>query len=344
MQGAIYTWTEEQVAEKLSDVADEYKYIEAIGNVQGCVYHSLEAAKKDLANLFKFLRISFAAIEKLNPEWFCALQVLYRISKGEAVQLSKEVRKKEIAILEKYGNYAKDCLTDGKPILSDILMSKNIECTSDELSTIYSGLKDMSCEASLTQFEKELDVQIGRISFARNKVTLKETWTSITGCKTVKEWCALYEAPILWIVPSDLQKAVSTLIEVQNGGYTADASVVSAISIFQNISDSFLTDKNEVEKAFLNIVGIEYLDIWNTDRSSIINKAKLKFGNDMSNWSITDLSSLQKMLKQTLQEKAKKEKLVGTKNAVSKMKDSVLRERVNAFLDSHPEFCDDFTE
>lgn len=344
MQGAIYTWTEEQVIEKLSDVANEYKYIEAIGNVQGCVYHSLEAAKKDLANLFKFLRISLAAIEKLKPEWFCALQILYRISKGETVQLSSEDRKKEITVLEKYGNYAKDCLTDGKPVLGDILMSKNIECTSDELSTIYSGLKDMSCESSLTQFEKELDVQVGRISFARNKVTLKETWTSVTGCKSVKEWCTLYEVPILWILPSDLQKAVSTLIEVQNGGHTVDDSVVSAISAFQNMDNSILTDRNEVEKAFINIVGIEYVDIWSTDRSSIINKAKLKFGNDMSNWSITDLSSLQKMLKQTLQEKAKKEKLDGTKKAVSKMQDSVLRERVNAFLDSHPEFCDDFTE
>ena len=43
-------------------------------------------------------------------------------------------------------------------------------------------------------------------------------------------------------------------------------------------------------------------------------------------------------------EKAKKEKLVGTKNNVRTMQESVLRDRVTAFLDAHPEFCDEFSE
>ena len=56
MQGAIYTWTENQVIEKLNDVVSEYKYLEAVGFVQGTVYHSVEAAQKDIANQFKYLR------------------------------------------------------------------------------------------------------------------------------------------------------------------------------------------------------------------------------------------------------------------------------------------------
>ena len=43
-------------------------------------------------------------------------------------------------------------------------------------------------------------------------------------------------------------------------------------------------------------------------------------------------------------DKAKKEKLVSTKNQVRIMNDTVLRDRVTAFLDEHPEFCDDFSE
>lgn len=344
MQGAIYTWTEAQVTEKLSDVASEYRYIEAIGNVQGTVYHSLEAAKKDLANLFKYLRISLAAIEKLNPSWLGALQILHKVSKGEAGQMDSETRQKDISTLEVYGKYSKDCLTDGKPVLSDILASRDIECTSEELSSIYSGLKDLTCDVSLTQFERELNTQIGCISFARNEVTLKETWKSITGLETVKEWCTAYEAPILWIIPNELQKAVTTLIDVQKGNHTVDTAVISAINSLQNMDSSILTDRAKVEAAFLATVGNEYEDIWSSEHSSIIAKAKMKFGNDMSNWSITDLSSLQKMLKQALQEKAKKEKLAGTKDSVRKMQDTILRDRVTAFLDAHPEFCDDFTE
>ena len=82
MQGAIYTWTEEQVVDKLDNVASEYQYLEAIGNVQGTVYHSIEAAQKDLANLFRFLRIPLAAIEQLNKPWYPALRVLYKIAKS----------------------------------------------------------------------------------------------------------------------------------------------------------------------------------------------------------------------------------------------------------------------
>jgi hypothetical protein len=50
------------------------------------------------------------------------------------------------------------------------------------------------------------------------------------------------------------------------------------------------------------------------------------------------------MLKKAQQEKAKKEKLAGTKNRVRNMNDTALRDRVVAFLDNHPEFCDDFAE
>lgn len=344
MQGAIYTWTEKQVAEKLDDVAREYKHLEAISAVQGTVYHSIDAAQKDLANLFKFLRVPMAAIEQLNAPWFPALQSLYRVSKGNAVHMTVEERQNDIAILAQYGVFAKDCLTDGKPVLSDILSTKQIDCTPDELSAVYAGLKDLSCDTSLTVFEKELQTQIGRISFARNKVMLQETWRSISGIDTVREWCTVHEVPLMWIVPKDLQKAFATLLDVQKKNQTVDTAVVAAINALKTMDNSILTDGVKIETAFLAMVGSEYVGIWNAERTALLTKAKLQFGNDMSAWSIADLSALQKILKNALQEKAKKEKLAGTKANVRKMNDSVLRDRVASFLDAHPEFCDSFAE
>ena len=344
MQGAIYTWTEDQVAEKLADVAREYKYLEAIGNVQGTVYHSIEAAQKDLANLFKFLRISMAAIEQLQAPWFPALQSLHRVSKGNAIHMTAEERQKDIAILAQFGTFAKDCLTDGKPVLSDILSSKQIDCTQDELSAVYAGLKDLTCDTTLTVFEKELQTQIGRISFARNKVTLQETWRSISGIDTIREWCTAHEVPLMWIIPKDLQKSFATLLDVQRKNHTVDTAVVAAINDLRNMDNSILTDNSKIAAVFLAMVGSEYVDIWNAERTALLTKAKMQFGNDMSVWSIADLSALQKILKNALQEKAKKEKLAGAKANVRNMKDSVLRDRVAAFLDAHPEFCDSFAE
>lgn len=59
MQGAIYTWTEDQVKEKLDDVSGEYRYLEAIGNVFGKVYRSIDAAKKDLLSRLESAGVDF---------------------------------------------------------------------------------------------------------------------------------------------------------------------------------------------------------------------------------------------------------------------------------------------
>lgn len=344
MQGAIYTWTEEQVAAKLDDVAGEYRYLDVVGNVQNTVYRSTEEAQRNLANLFKHLRISIAAIERLNPPWYQALSILRKISRGETVHMTADERERDIEILLTYGKYAKDCLIDGKTVLGDILSSMQLEYSAEELNTVYTGIKDMSCDATLSQFEKELNLQIERISFARNKVILQETWKFLTDMNTVKEWCAAYEAPLMWIIPKELQKTFSTLIDLQKNNRTVDTDVVNAINILRNIDNTILTDRNKVEAAFLNTVGTEYADIWALEHSALIAQAKMKFGNDISTWSISDLSSLQKILKKAQQDKAKREKLNHTKNHILEMKDSILRNHVTVFLDKHPEFCDDFSD
>lgn len=127
----------------------------------------------------------------------------------------------------------------------------------------------MSCDATLTQFEKELDNQINRISFARNKIDLQETWKSITGIETVKEWCTTYEAPIMWIIPKELQKTISTLIDVQKKNHTINAAVVAAVTSLRNMDTSILNDKSKVDDAFLSTVGDEYADIWNAEHTTI---------------------------------------------------------------------------
>lgn len=343
MQGAIYTWTEDQVKEKLADVTEDYKYIEAIGKVQGTIYHSIEAVGKDLANQFKFLRISLSAIEQLNKPWYPALKILHRVSKSGNAHLEASDREQEISTLEQYGVFAKDCLVDGKPILADILTARNIDFTTEELASVYDGLKHLNCEATLTQFNKELDSQIDKVSYARNKVILKETWHSISGKDSVKGWCKDYKVPLLWIVPKESQGAFRTLIDVQKNNYSHNTAVVSAINTLKSMDVAFLTNQQKVEEAFLKLIGPEFQKLWNEVREEVIAEAKQQIGNDMSDWNVADLTTLQKILKKKQQEKAKKEKLAGAKSAVRSMNENKLRDRVERFLDAHPEFCDDLT-
>lgn len=344
MQNAIYTWTEEQVKEKLADVVSEYSYLDALNTALGKVYHSTEDAKKDLANLFKFLRISMPAIERLGKPWFVALQILYKVSRNGIIHMSQDERASDVAVLSQYGKDAMDCLTDAKPVLADILESENHECTQEELNSIFSGLRDMTCDTSLSQFEKELKAQIGRISQARNRILLQERWVSLTGKDSVKAWCSDHGAPLLWIVAKEYKKAFATVIDVQKNNRVLDQEVQKAISVLETMDTSILTNDQKIADAFMGIVGVEYAQLFQENGPAILAQAKMRIGNDMSSWDTSDLPTLQGLLKDAQKAKAKKEKLEGAKKKVAIMPENDLRNRIKQFMDEHPEFCDFFTK
>ena len=164
----------------------------------------------------------------------------------------------------------------------------------------------------------------------------------MTGCDTLKKWCADHGAPLLWIVSSEQRQAFSTLIRVRNNQKPLDSDVLSAISVLKSMDTPILSDEQQIVNALLDTVGQEYREIFETERYQLLNKAKMKLGNDMSLWDINGLKTLQDILKKAQQDKAKREKLNSTKNRVQTMNEDTLRSRVIAFLDSHPEFCDDF--
>lgn len=342
MQGAIYTWTEGQVYEKLSDVISEYRYLYALNGVIGKVSHSVEDAKKVLSNLFAFVRIPIDAVESLHKPWFEALKAMFKVSKGSAIHMTQEERASDAEVISAYGRSAMDYLQDGKPVLSELLEARNLDCSNAELDTVYSGLIDMSAETTLSQFDKELNNQIGRISQARNRIMLQERWRTLSGVATVKNWCAKHGAPLLWIVSKDQRKALRTLINVLNNQRTSDQDVTYALSVLKAMDVAILNEDRIILDSFIKTVGDEYRRIFESEHDWILAKAKMQLGNDMSLWDIGDLKVLQGILKKALQDKARREQLSETKSHVQTMNESKLRDKVKAFLDDHPEFCDDF--
>lgn len=344
MQSAIYTWTEAQVKDKLPNVVSEYSFLEALNSALGKVYHSTEDARRDLANLFKFQRIPMAALEKLNKPWYGALLVMYNVSRNGAALMTLEERSASVAELNRYGKAAMDCLKDGRPALSDILEARNLDCTPQELDSIYSGLKDINCDSLNATFEKELQSQISRISQARNRIILQERWRSLTGEDSAKSWCTSHGAPLLWVVGKGNIKALSTLIDVQRNYRTIDQDVQNAIAALDSMDTAILNDNEKITRALIETVGTEYGPILEENRAEVLAQAKMKIGNDMSLWEITDLVVFQGILKKALQDSAKKKKYEQAKLTVSKMDGEELRRRVVDFINSHPEYCDDFTK
>ena len=345
MQGAVYTWTEDQVKEKLPAVVSEYRYLDSLNLATGTVFHSLDDAKKELGNLFSFVRIPVVVLETLKKPWLAALKTMYKVSNGSTEDMTVERRAEEATELSTYGKQAMDFLKDGKPVLYEYLESNNQEYQeyqNDELEAIYSGLQEMTFDTSASQFEKELKIQIGHIRQARNRVLLKTQWGIVSGVETVKEWCTKHSAPLLWIVPKESRKALETVVNVLENRRTLDQDVCNALTLLKQMDAKLFSDDQRIIDSLVDIVGQEYKDIFEAEHDQLIIDAKLQLGNDMSAWDINKLQVFQNILKKAKQEKAKREKLNHTKNQVREMNENQLRKVVLTFLESHPEFCDNF--
>lgn len=343
MQGEIYTWTEQQVADKLADIVNEYQYLVEVDHALGQNYRNLEDARKDLANRFKYQRIPFTAVEDIQKPWYPALKALRTLSLGKVAHLTADERNADAAALRSYGKSANDFLTDSKPTLADILDARDVNCTAEELDAIYSGLKSTPFDATLTQFNHLLDQQVARIGQARNRSKLKALWESVTGKESVKAWCDSFSTPIFWVIPKELRKPIHTVIDLQSGITTPrDTEVIAAIDALQNEKARVLTDAQKVYAALYETVGSEYVTYFKVHRPELLAKLKLSHGNDMSTWEAPELSRLQSMMKSAIQQQARQEKLQNTKNEIAEMPVSRLRENIASFLDNHPEYCDEF--
>lgn len=342
MQNAVYTWTEDQVKEKLVGVVSEYRYLDVLNATMRNTYNSNEEAIKDLKNAFNHMRVAILAIEPLNLPWYDALVILRRVSQKGITQMTCSERENDIDNLRTYGTQAWECIQNVKPILYTILEQMQIDCTPAELQTIYEGLKDVSCDATVNQFEKDLKLQTVRISQRRNRTTLLERWKTLSSTETVKAWSNARGIPLLWVVPKNMSKAIRTLIAVQNDERVLDQDVLAAINALDTMDHMILTDNATTEQAFMNAIGTNYRNIFEDKRKEFIAELKLKLGNDVSAWDVSDLITVQATLKKHQTEKAKKEKLQNAQNHVKHMSADVLKDKVSAFLNAHPEFCDDF--
>ena len=343
MQAEIYTWTEQQVADKLADIVNEYQYLVEVNHAVGQSYRNLDDARKDLANRFKYQRIPLTAVEDIQKPWYLALKALRTLSLGKAIHLTADERNADANALHDYGKAANDFLTDSKPTLSDILNAHDIDCTAEELDSIYSGLKNTLFDSTLSQFNHLLDQQVARIRQARNRSKLSEQWVIVTGKESVKAWCDSFSTPIFWVIPKELQKPIHTVIDLQTGITTPrDAEVVAAINALQSEKARVLTDAQKVYAALYETIGSDNVAYFKVHSSELLARLKLSHGNDMSAWGAQELGRLQSEIKKAIQKQARQEKLQNTKNEIAEMPVNRLRENIGSFLDSHPEYCDEF--
>ncbi len=344
MQGAVYTWTEEQVMDKLAVVESEYRYLDSLNTTMRGNYNSVEDAIKDLKNAFNHMRVAILAIEPLNKPWYEALVILRHVSQKGIAQRTCKEREGDIETLQAFGTHAWECIKNAKPIFHDILEYKQIDCTDQELDVVYAGFKDASCDATMIQFERDLKSQTDLVEQRRNCSVLSERWKTLSGTESVKVWCNERGIPLLWIVPKDTLKAIHTLISVQKGERVIDQNVRDAINVLNTMEHTILTDKSAAENAFIKVIGTDYRNIYEGKKDEITRDLKYKLGSDISAWGASDIIEVQKMLRKCKAEQDEKEKLPITQNRVNKMREDKVKSKLCAFLSEFPQYCDYFND
>ena len=344
MQSEVYTWTESQVSDKLPAVVSDYTFLSVINTAMGKNYLSLEAAIKDLKNAFVHMRVPIAVIEQLKCEWVNALVILKKFSDEGLSFLSVEDKTKQISILQIDGAKAWGYIKDSKDLLRIILDDRQLSCTEEELSLIFVSLKDISCDASINQFDQELKKHIDAIEYERECNNLNNLWTEVSDTGSIKEWCKKYCVPLKWIMTKEYRKAIDTLYRVQNREKVSMQDLSNAYNSLKRINRTLITDLKVIEDEFLSVLGMDYITVFNSQKEKIITELKLNLGNDISDWSYTDIQNVKKIIKKYQDERDKKEKLADVQQEIQKMEEKELKDKVSAFLYNYPEYCDAFVK
>jgi hypothetical protein len=342
MQGYIYTWTEEQVIEKLKELIVEYQLINTLNIAMSVKRKSLKQIRDDLNNCFNNMKVPGTVIETLEEEWIPSLKTMRLISEDSWNKLN--IAEKEQFILTLTDGHAKqawDNITVPRMLLTKYLNKREIFCTEPEIYSIYFGLKPMPYNTPIPSFEVTLQNFIDGISYERNKQKLLKLWQEQSGEETVSDWCKHYNIPIHWVV-SDLALAYVHVIKLINDGNKVEAiQLKKAVEFFEQNNLTILRNTDEIQEHFYLQIGKENVSRFKEHQDEILARIRMKFGADVYSWG-NKAGEIRNIVETYIRDKIADTYKSKARIWVMEMPDIELRDRVLKLLDDHPEYCELF--
>jgi hypothetical protein len=345
MQGAIYTWTEEQVVAKLEELLCEYRLVDILNKALGIRRDSIRALQKDLSNCFEHMKVPGTVIESLSKPWIPALQIMRKVSLDEWLSLPIEAKKQDLDTLADYARPAWELVTSPKSLLADYMTRKGLLYTDEhEVSEIYAGLGHWPYNMTEAPFLAAIQSQIKRLDYEQKKSHLVNLWMSQSGSLSVSKWCRESEVPVQWVVNSEALDHIETLKATQDGKRVDETALHNAVLFFErNDLSSILRDSEYVRNCFVSQVGQIYragfCDRWD----EIISRIRLKFGADVYMWA-NRVGEIRDVAEAYIRDEMAKEHLALAQEAVRNMPERKLRDRVATLLSRRPELCRLFLE
>jgi hypothetical protein len=333
LQDSISAWREEQVAEKLTELAQEFKVIDTIKSEIGVNVKTYRAVQNALNNVFEHMKVPGTVIETLSVSWIPALKLLREISKVPWADLSN--KESVAATLEGNAKIAWEYLSQPKLLLEAVFNARRIIVTEDELEEVYTALKQQTYETPISVFDTKLNALLDNVQYTRDSAKAKKLWYDATGIKSVREWCNNANIPIAWLFDGESIVAIRTIKALQDGQIVEKEALSKAITFLNGSGLAVLKDSAYIADRFFAHIGENYRPAFNTDREILIDRLKTnsKLTSDVYTWE-NKIPEIRAVLDSYLQKKYLNEakKRIGSEMSEKELKDIVLQ-----LLDENPE-------
>lgn len=338
MQSAIYTWSEDQVGEKLYILSLDYSLVKILNYALLIHKKSISAIKLEMANFFSLMKVPGSVIETLSKPWVGALKLMHFISQDGWKNLSIEEKKSAIDELNDNARLTWESLKESKLLLREYLSTKDLNVSDLELNNIFGQLISIPYDTSVVLFNDSIQRHINNIAYERDKKELLSFWHLNSGFHSVKDWCNTYNIPIQWVLDDDSLAHVEVVHSITEGRKVDNNQLKNSVDFLSSADPLPLKDEIFIQQKFLDQIGENNSSGYIEYKNQINDVLRNKLGSDIYAWG-TKAGEVRNVIEAFIREKNFHKYMDSAKKKIFNMPVDVLRERVIKLLDDHPEHC-----
>lgn len=338
MQGGIYTWTEEQVAEKLSELLCDYELINTLNQAMNIQRKTIKQLRHDLNNCFEHMKVPGTVVETFDRPWVPALKLMHEIATNGWSGRSFLQSNQSLEILNDYAKDAWEYINSSKLLLSEYMGRESIICTEEEINVIYADLKPVPYNSAEVTFRSAIQTQIDKISYERNKKILLKLWKEKSGTPSISDWSKKYATPIQWVVKEENLPYFITIKSLQDNKRVDKTELHNAVNFLEQNELFFLEDSSNVRDCFFRQIGQDYRKLFDLYGETIFARIRLKLGADVIAWAY-NAGVVRDIVEEFAREKLRDKYEASAKKNIMQMSVDDLRRRVIALLSDNPELC-----
>lgn len=338
MQEEIYTWSEEDVIEKLGYVYTNTSLVVLLNTTMGTNRKTVEKLSADINNKFERMKIPGRVLEYMNKPWKEALIYLRDIS--QKVWFSWDLHKR-IEVLEILNSYVYDAwanTVDSRGMLKEYLEKLGFEHDQGEIETIYNSLEEVVYNYSEKGFENSVLDRRRKLDYEKDREQLIKLWQENTGTDSITEWCRKYLTPVLWVIPQRLIESIRLLKYIEDGNVVDHLLLKNALNKMADHNYKNITDETYINQCFFKQTEEKYEELLQNYTQDLKGYVVNQCGEDIYSWA-NNPNDVRKGMEGYIREKMGSQIVEKALTQIKVIDETVLKEKVERLLKENIDLC-----